>query len=245
VLRRHHLDDRQGIRRLQQAQQFVAQALAGEALQVRRLLSQHGQGRRLGRQLAVVGLEAEEPQQAQIVLADSLARFPDEAHTAGRQVLAPAEGVEKLPFRAAGHGVEGEVPARRIGLPVVGEGDPGATAVGLHVLAQGGDLERPVPGDGGDRAVVESRGHGLQPGGAQQVHYLLGPVGSRQVHVLHRAAGQRVAHAAADETYLRAFRPQGRDHGPRFRGRHPGLRLEPLCRRCCRHRILRTCRAPA
>src|SRR3546814_20885762 len=71
-------------------------------------------------------------------------------------VGASPEEVAEAAVGAARQGVEGEVSARRIGLPVVGEGDDGAPPVGLHVAAQRGDRERPPAGDGGDGAEIET-----------------------------------------------------------------------------------------
>ncbi len=87
---------------------------------------------RLGirRRPAVVGEEAEEAQDPEIVLGDPRGRVADETHAAGLEIGAAAEIVEEAALAIAAHGVDGEVAPRRIGLEIVGERDLGVAAVG-------------------------------------------------------------------------------------------------------------------
>ena len=82
-----------------------------------------------------MGEEAEEAQDAEIVLGDALRRRADEAYPAGGEIGAAAEVVEQPPRAIAAHRVDREVAPRRIGLEVVGERDLGVAAVGRDVLA--------------------------------------------------------------------------------------------------------------
>ena len=61
------------------------------------------QRRRIELALAVPGLEAEQAQDAQIILADARRGIADEAHPAGFQIRKPADDVE---HRAVGRGIE-------------------------------------------------------------------------------------------------------------------------------------------
>ena len=78
----------------------------------------------VGLAFAEAGVEAEEAQDAKVVLGDALQRFADEADAARRDIIEAAEIIENL--AAGGVGIErvdGEVAARGIFAPIVGEGD--------------------------------------------------------------------------------------------------------------------------
>ena len=77
-----------------------------------------------------------------MVLGDALERLADEAHAARRDVGLAAEIIEDLAAERVGvERVDGEVAARGVVRPIVGEGDGGAAAVGVDVAAQGGDFD--------------------------------------------------------------------------------------------------------
>ena len=144
-------------------------------------------------------MDAEEAQDAQIVLGDPRRRVADEADAPGAQVGKAAERIDQ---RAVGLGVErvhGEVAPGRVLGDVVGEGDDRAAAVGGDVAAEGRDLERLVLGDHGDGAVRDAGRHRCRPAAAASAITGLGPRVGGDVDVGDRAAEQRVAHAAADE----------------------------------------------
>ena len=105
-------------------------------------------------------MEAEQAQDAQVILVDAHDRIADEAHAAGFEIGDAAEIVEDLAVARRVERIHGEVAPRGVFLPVGGERDHRAAAVGLHVAAQGGDLERRMRGDGGDGAVVDAGRHG-------------------------------------------------------------------------------------
>ena len=82
-----------------------------------------GERRGISGRPPVVGEEAEQAQDAQIVLGDARRRVADEAHPAGREVRAPAEVVVEPAAVVAAHGVDREVAARRVEGEIVGELD--------------------------------------------------------------------------------------------------------------------------
>ncbi len=82
-----------------------------------------------------MGEEAEEAQDAQIVLGDALRRLADEPYPPRGEIGAPADVVEQPPLAVAAHRVDGEVAPRRVGLEVVAERDLGVAPVGRHILA--------------------------------------------------------------------------------------------------------------
>ncbi len=65
--------------------------------------SHGGQRLGVGRRRAVMGVEAEEAQQAQHILADARLGLADEAHALGGEIGDPAEGIVEPPVRRAGH----------------------------------------------------------------------------------------------------------------------------------------------
>ena len=91
---------RAGIRRLEQPHHLRLDPLAREAPQFGRGRTAGGERLGVGGRPAVVGEEAEEAQDAQIVLGDARRRGADEADPAGREVRAPAEVVVE-PARAS------------------------------------------------------------------------------------------------------------------------------------------------
>src|SRR5690349_8680604 len=102
-----------GVRQCEERQQFAADSLTAEALE-------RGRQRRAGGQPLGIGpaaeprLEAEEPQYAQVVLADAGLRVADEANAAFGEVLEPPEEVGNLQgFGVDVERVDGEIAPRR------------------------------------------------------------------------------------------------------------------------------------
>ena len=114
---------------------------------------------------AIGGMEAEEAQDAQIVFRDALARIADEAHAPRRQIVEPADIIVDRAVARGRQRIDGEIAPLGVGLPVAAEGDLGVAAIGLHVLAQRGHLERMLVDDDGDGAVLDAGRHRLEAGG--------------------------------------------------------------------------------
>ena len=92
---------------------------------------------------AEAGVEAEEAQDPQMILGNSLQGIADEANVALAEIVEAAEIVEDLAGPRVGRQrVDGEVAPRGIFFPVVGEGDGRAAAVGRDVAAQRRHLVR-------------------------------------------------------------------------------------------------------
>ena len=203
----------------------MAHPLWRELRQAGALAHAGGQALRVGRALAVLGGEAQEAQDAQVVLADALLRIADEAHATGREIRVAAERIEQRAVGAAVEGVDGEVAPACIGLPVVGEGDGGVTAEGLHVRAQGGDLVRASARHDRDRSVRDPGRHRLEAGGFCCADHVLGPGRRGDIDLGDGLADQRVAHGAAHHAGTKAACTKCREHGLGL------VRCEPvLCR---------------
>ena len=99
------------------------------------------QGRRVRLHPAIAGVEAEKTQNTQVVFGDARRRIADKPDPAGLQVRYAAEIVEHGAIARHRHGVDGEVAARGILLPVGGERDDSMAAIGFHIAAQCRDLE--------------------------------------------------------------------------------------------------------
>ena len=97
-----------------------------------------------------------------MILGDALQRIADEADVALLKIVEAAEIIEDLAGqRIGGKRVDREVAPRRVLLPVVGEGDGRAPAVGRDVAAKRRDFERVAVADGSDRAMIDAGRNGL------------------------------------------------------------------------------------
>ena len=212
----HQLEGRHRTSRLQEAQQLLPDPLAGEAVDARRQLAARRQRRRIGRRPTEAAVEAEEAEDAEIVLADPGGGVADEADAAGAEVGLALERVEEPALAVAAHGVDGEIAAGGVQDEVVGERDHRMPAVGGHVAAQRGHLVMVTPAVHGDGAVPEAGRDHLEPGRLAQGHDALRQLRCGEVEVRHVDARveQRVAHAAADEPRRPAARREGRQDTP-------------------------------
>ena len=169
-------------------------------------------------------MEAEEAQEPQVVLGDAGRGVADEAHSSCLQVIPPAEIVMQHAVRRGAHGVDGEVAARGVFPPVVGEGDLGMAAVGALVAAERGDFVAVVAGKRGDGAVCDPARYcaGFDVCAPEQCHHPLGRVGSADVDIGALAPEQRIAHASAHEADVGAVGCECLHHRAGGRRRHPG-----------------------
>ena len=107
--------------------------------------------------VAVLGAKAEEAQDAQVVLADALARVADEAHALGLEIGIAAERIVHRAVGVAIERVHGEVAPHGVLAPVGGERHLGVAAERLDVAPQRRHLERNLVGDDRHRAVLRCR----------------------------------------------------------------------------------------
>ncbi|VUD75015.1 hypothetical protein MET9862_05652 [Methylobacterium symbioticum] len=206
-------DHRHGARRLQQLQELGPHPLAREPVEGLARRDAGGERRAVRRALPEPGVEAEETQDAQGVLADAGRRIPDEADAARREIRHAPGGVVQVSGRVEGERVHGEVAPLGVAREIGPETHHRAAPVRLHVLAQGRDLDgRPVR-DQGHGAVLDPGRHRLESGGPGPRHHRLGQERRGAVDVGGVVAEQRVAHAAADEPGLGAGGGEGREHG--------------------------------
>ena len=147
---------------------------------------------------AIGGMKAEEAQNAQIVFRDAISRIADEAHAPRGQIVEPADIIVDRAVARGRQRIDGEVAPLGIGLPVAAEGDLGVAAVGLHVLAQRGHLERMLVDDDGDGAVLDAGRHRLEAGGGDALDHFVRHRGGGDVDFRDRHSDERVAHRAAD-----------------------------------------------
>src|SRR5690606_19645313 len=98
-----------------------------------------------------------------------------------------------------------------IALPVLAEGYPGMSAVGLDVSAQRRHLIAAPVGDHGDGAVLLAGRHGTKAGALRPLLSLIWRGGRRDVDVGYGLAKQRVAHRAACNARLLAVCGQRRE----------------------------------
>ena len=168
------------------------------------LLLLRGPGRGLLQREAQLRREAQGAEDAQGVLFKAVLRPADAADQAAREVRLPAEEVDQAPVRAPGHRVDGKIPPGEV-LPQIGrEADRvGVAVVGIGRLAAvGRDLQRLAAQKDGDGAVLEA-GQDHPIAGEDGLHLLRQGRGG-EIVVPGRMAQQSVAHAAADETGLKA-----------------------------------------
>ena len=95
--------------------------------------------------LAVISVEAEEAENAQIVFLDARFGLADEAHAAGLQIAIAADRIEHLALSIGVERIEREVAALGVLLPGGRVGDLCVPAVGLDIAAERGDLEGLAP----------------------------------------------------------------------------------------------------
>ena len=144
-------------------------------------------------------VEAEEAQDAQVVLGDAAIGIADEADAVGGKIVDAAEEVGDCAARRVGvERVDGEVASGGVLMPVVGEGDHRVAPVRLDVAAQRCDLHDRTLRQGGDRAVGDAGRHRPDARSLQPTHHFLRRQRRGEVEVGDRQVQQRVPHRAAD-----------------------------------------------
>ena len=201
----HHRHHRRRVLGRQQLEQFIADAFGGQLGQTGGQLAAGVQADLVGGAQAVMGVEAEKPQDTQHVFFDPGFRVADETHPPSGQIGNAVEGVPHPALDVRRQGVDGEIAPRRIVAPGMGKGHAGMTAIGFHIPAQGGDFVGPSAMQSGDGAVGNAGGQGSDLLLRQQIEDGFRLIGSRHVDIGDLAPHQRVANAAADEPDLAAL----------------------------------------
>ncbi len=226
VMAGHQRDGRGRVGQGEQLEQFIRLALAGQGEKIVASLGAGGQRGRIGLALAEAGVEAEEAQDAEVILGDAFERIADEPHPALGEIVEAAEPVVDLAAdRIRVERVDREVAAAGVGLPIVGEGDFGMAAVGRDVAAQGRHFHRTFGRDRGYRAMGDAGRNRLHPCLGYARDDVFRPQPRGEVDIGDRQAEQRVAHGAADHL--------GRAIAGIQRGEQPEQPrpLAPVCRR--------------
>ena len=152
----------------------------------------------------VSGREAEEPQDAQIILANPRFRIADEAHPSRAKILEPADIIVDRPVGAHRQRIDGEVAPARVGGEVAPERHLGPTPVGLDVLAQRRRFDRAPVDDDRHRAMRDAGQSDLEPRLARAADDFVGRRGGREVEIDRRLAERQIAHGPADKPGLLA-----------------------------------------
>jgi hypothetical protein len=185
-------------------QQFRAHPLGRKRRKPRPLGNGGGKAGRIQPAVAEARRKAQKAQDAQIILADALARIADEAHAAGGEIGEPPDVVAHETLGVERQRVEGEIAPTRVGGEIAAETHFGAPAVGLDILAQRGDLDGPAVEDQRDGAVGDAGGREGDPRRLRPRHHDLGRGGGGEVEIAGRLTEQKVAHRPADEPRLLA-----------------------------------------
>jgi hypothetical protein len=171
--------------------------------------------------------EAEEPQDAEVVLTDTGVGVADEDHAARDGVgQSLSGGIVNPPIGVSVERVHREIAPSRVLGPVRRKGDDRPPTVRLYVFSKGGDLERPSEGDGGDGAMIEARRLNPQTVFGETLHHLIRRQtrGDVEIEVGRVPPEQRVPHTTADEpggALAALLRQSGHDRLRRA-VRHPG-----------------------
>ena len=143
--------------------------------------SRSGEALRVGIAFGIFRMEAEEPHDPQVILADAGMRIADEADAAGGEIAHAVGIVVKLPVETEREGVDGEIAPPGIEHEIAPEMHDGMAPIGFHILAQGRDLERLAVDDHGDRAVIDPGRNRLEPGLLRPLHDRIGQHGGGAV----------------------------------------------------------------
>ena len=215
----------------EQLEHLHAHALARQLLEAGAGVDAGGEALWVGSALAIGGVEAEEPQDAQIVFGDARRRVADEAHAPRLDVGEPADVVVDGSVAGERQRVHGEVAPLGVALPVAPELDRCAAAERLDVLAQGRDLERAALDHHRDGAVVEPGRHGLEACSLDPADHFGRERGSGDIDVAVRLADERVAHRAADDAgFLAVVLERGENAAQRRLSQPFGIEAAPSLR---------------
>ncbi len=130
------------------------------------------------------------------------ARLADEAHPPGFNVVEAADIIENAPVLVDGQGVDGEIPALRVGLKIAAEAHLRMASVGIDVFAQTRDFEGFAIGDERHRAMREAGRDRADAFALRSRQHQFWRRSGREVDLPGGASGERVAHGAADDAGL-------------------------------------------
>ena len=167
-------------------------------------LGRRRQGLGIGGRFAVIGKKAEEAQEPEDILGNSGFGIADETNPSRPQILNAAEGIMHRAIGGQRKRIYGQIAPRRILHPIIGEGHVGPAAKGLHIEAQGGDLEMLVVNHRRHGAVFDARGDRLNARLGEQFHHPFGRFMGGNIDILDGNIEEQIPHAAADKARLTA-----------------------------------------
>ncbi len=175
-------------------------------------------------------LEAEEPQDAQIIFGDPPCRVADETDAAGLKIGAAVHIVVHDAVRGDRQRIHCEVATLGIDLPVPPERDLGLAAESLDVLAQRRHLKRCSVDHQRDRAVVDAGRHRPQSARSGAAHHLIRKRGRSDVDVAYWQPHQRIARCPSHHPRLFAAAVEERKRTRERRCMEPAGVREPHSR---------------
>ena len=161
-------------------------------------------------------MKAKQTKDAQIILADALARLADEAHAADGEIGETVHIVMHGAMDVEKQRVHGEIAPSRVGGEIATETDDRATSVGLDILAQCRDLEGSPVDDDRHRAMLVTGGNDLRAGGARAARHFVGRGGRREIDIGDRFIEPGVPHGAADNARFLAVAVEHRQRPGEF-----------------------------
>ena len=235
----HRNEGRHRMRRHHQLQYLHAHAFARQLIEP--VAAGNAGGDALGIRMiagAVGGVETEEAQDAKVIFLDALLGIADETHAPRGQIGEPADIIVDRAVGCRRQGVDGEIAPLGVGLPVAAEGDLGVAAIGLHILAQRGHLERMLVDNDGDGAVLDAGRHRLEAGGRDALDHFLRHRRGGDVDLMDGQIEQRIAHRAADYARFLAVAVEHAEQARQRAAREPGRAGKTAGGRASRRRHL-------
>src|SRR5205085_2728729 len=171
-------------------------------------------------------VNAEKPEDAQVVLGDPLIRVAYEAHAFGANVLKSANMVVHDAGGVDRHAVDGKVTPLRIHNPVAPERDFGLAAECFGILAQRGDLKWLRIDDQRHRAVIDAGRHGLDASRLGAADHFARQGRGRDIDLAYWKLQKRIADGATDHARFLAIAVQQAKHAGGWTGSEPGRVIE-------------------
>jgi hypothetical protein len=184
---------------------------------------------RIGGARTICGVEAKEPQYAQIVFSDSACGTTDEPNAPCGNVREASDVVMDDAVARRRQRVHGEVAALGVAFPVPAESHLGAATKGLDIFAQRRDLERPPGGNSGDGAVLDAGRHRLETRRREPLRHLSRQRGGGDIDISRWIAEERIADCATNHSGLLACTVEhGKELAQRGFGQPCSLEAAPI-----------------
>ena len=171
---------------------------------------------------AIGGMNAEEPEDAQVILGDARGGIADEAHAPGADIIQSADVIMHHAIGIDRQAVDGEIAPLGVADPVAAERHRRLAAEGLGILAQRGDLERLRVDHQRHGAVLDTGRHALDPGRLGAADHLGRQRSGRDIDIADRNPQQRIADRAANHAGFFAAAVEQSEHAGGWTRSEPG-----------------------